>query len=327
MTLSSLALAAALAATPVEPPPAAAEAAAGVETYRVFFTNGYGRKEPTVVAFERRPGDEPKAVVYTLDGKLERPVTEATWRMVQEDSRFADRKLVPLPPVKEGSEFVDSVTICSHPWGVVMELINSPLSPARAVRSAQQNTCHAGLTTQFGFELARLAVEQFPACAALDPEDHRNDVTLLAECARLTGDKIAAASLANQLIHPFQMPTDSPEFWNRWMGRNAQPELNWSGQIIKDAARGENSVGKFLAAQDERWILHLDPNRFEGVDARNAKVTGVFTRLKTLDDPERDIEEQADYEQVWTFDNSDDGWQLMTWRVGIFSPRPEPVKK
>lgn len=320
MAISSLVLAAALTATPVEAPTAATEAAAGVEAYRAFFTDGYDRKRPTV-SFERRPNQTPKVVVYSPDGTMEGSVSTFLWATIQDKARFADRQLAPLAPEQTKSE----VVICTHAWGVLIELINSPESHERAeaVRSARQHMCAPGLTTQFGYELARLAVDQLPACATLKGDNSRNDIERLALCARFSADEMAAASLASQIGDQLDLRAELPEAWRSWMGRDARPQLNWSGQIIKDAEHGENRVGKFLAAQERAWIQHMWARRFEGIDARHARVTGIFTRLK----PETSLEEQADYEQVWTFDSNGQRWALETWRVGEFGPRPAPVKK
>lgn len=58
--------------------PAEVEAAGGVESYRAFFVDGYGRDMPAL-AFERRAGNGPVSVVYGFEGaRMEAPVSPKT---------------------------------------------------------------------------------------------------------------------------------------------------------------------------------------------------------------------------------------------------------
>jgi hypothetical protein len=289
-----------------------AEAKTGVEAYRAFFVDGYGNDRPTI-AFERRPGEPPKAVVYARGRKIEALASATSWREVTAGARFADRGLVELPSAGSG------LGMCLHAWVTSVEIVNA--SPrdggSSAVRSRTENACDSGLTTQFGFKLAALAIQQFPACDALKADDFRNDVERLAFCTKLHGDTAAAAQWANQIGARLTLRKDIEPAgaWHSWMGINSMAELNWAGQVIKDDYRRENRLGKFLATQDAAANLDLSPARIEGLDGRQVKVTGRIFRYPS--GAER--MEVAPYEQTWIWDTGLFEWMLKSWTVGAFA--------
>jgi len=296
--------------------PADAEAKAGVEAYRAFFVDGYGRERPTI-AFERRPGEPPKAVVYAQGRKLEAPASLTAWNKVKTDARFADRALAPLAPSKSADGLPD---ICLHAWVSSVEIVNAPTREGGpdTVRTRTENACGAGLTTQFTFELATLAIQQFPTCEALSEAKYRNDIERLAACTLLYGDTLAAAGFASQTGGWLELRKDlePAQAWKSWIGTNAVAELNWDGQVTKDDLRRANNVGKFLAAQSATARLSLYPDRIEGVDGRTVKVTGRVHRT-SLSEPQ--VRETASSEQTWIWDLGLREWMLKSWTVGAFA--------
>lgn len=296
-----------------------AEAETGAEAYRAFFVDGYGRERPTI-AFERRPGEAPKAVVYAHGRKIEAPASASAWDKVRAGARFADRALVELPPPVAKPGEARMPRMCLHAWVTSVEIINAPVRDDRsdAVRSRTENACDSGLTTQFVFETAALAIQQFPACDALKADKYRNDVERLAFCTALYGDTIAAAGLANQIGGRLTLREDlePAQAWRAWMGSNAMAELDWAGQVTKDDFRRENNVGKFLAAQNLAARLDLTSARIEGLDSRRIKVTGRIYRY-TRSEPQ--THEEGPYEQIWIWDTGLREWMLKSWTVGAFS--------
>lgn len=293
-----------------------AEAKAGVEAYRAFFVDGYGRERPTI-AFERRPGEPPKGVVYAQGRKLEAPTSLTAWNKVKTDAQFADRALAPLPPVKPADALPN---ICLHAWVSSVEIVNSPTRAGGpdTVRTRTENACAPGLTTQFTFSLATLALQQFPACEALSETKHRNDIERLAACTLLHGDTLAAAGFANQTGGRLDLRADlEPAWaWKSWIGTNAIAELDWDGQVTKDDLGRANRVGKFLAAQSAAARLSLYPERIEGVDSQTVKVTGRLHRT-WLTEPQ--VRESASSQQTWVWDRGLREWMLKSWTVGAFS--------
>ncbi|PLR27345.1 hypothetical protein SGCZBJ_08085 [Caulobacter zeae] len=293
-----------------------AEAKAGVEAYRAFFVDGYGRERPTI-AFERRPGQPPKAVVYAQDRKLEAPASLTAWNKVKTDAQFADRALAPLPPAKPADALPN---ICLHAWVSSVEIVNAPTREGGddKIRSRTENACGPGLTTQFTFELATLAIQQFPACEALSESKYRNDIERLAACTLLHGDTLAAAGFASQTGGWLELRRDlEPAMaWSNWIGTNAKAELNWNGQVAKDDIYRRNNVGKFLAAQSATARLSLYPDRIEGVDGRTVKVTGRVHRA-SLSEPQ--VRDSAPSDQTWIWDTGLREWMLKSWTVGAFA--------
>jgi hypothetical protein len=294
-----------------------AEAKAGVEAYRAFFVDGYGRDRPAI-AFERRPGEPPKAVVYAQGRKLEAPTSLTAWNRVKADAQFADRALPPLPAPKPGAE--TPLNICLHGWVSSVEIVNAPSRSGApdTVRARTENACDPGLTTQFTFELATLAIQQFPACEALSETKHRNDIERLAACTLLHGDTLAAAGFSSQTGGRLDLRTDlePAQAWKNWIGTNAVAKLDWNGQITEDDLRRANNVGKFLAAEGAKARLSLYSDRIEGVDGRTVKVTGRLYRISLS---EHQVRDWAPSEQTWIWDTGLREWMLKSWTVGAFT--------
>lgn len=292
------------------------EAKSGVEAYRAFFVDGYGRERPTI-AFERRPGEPPKVVVYARGRKIEAPASSSAWEKVKSGAAFADRALVDLPSPIAKPDAPRLPRMCLHAWVTSVEITSAPVREdgSDIVRSRTENACDGGLATQFAFDLAALALQQLPACSALKADKHRNDVERLAFCTTLHGDTLAAAGLANQIGGRLNLREDPEpaQAWRSWMGTNAMVELNWAGQIIKDDQRRANGVGKFLAAQSAEARVDLSPARIEGLDSRRLRVTG---RLYTSPRSEPRTPKEADYEQIWVWDPGLGEWMLKSWTVG-----------
>jgi hypothetical protein len=61
-------------------------------------------------------------------------------------------------------------------------------------------SCIEGSASRYFHNLARIAVAQFPYCAAIDRNEYSNaDSSRLVECSRLDGDRMTAAEFHNQL--------------------------------------------------------------------------------------------------------------------------------
>lgn len=296
------------------------EAAGGVEAYRAFFVDGYGRDMP-VISFERRPGESPKVVVYGFEGrKISGPLSAEVWRDIQSESLLADRVLQrPSDGAGADGQAGPSQDICLHSWVQTVEMSNTWPERWRVVpvRRRTEDACGGGLTTRFAFHLAELAVKALPPCEVLDNSRQRNRVTQLATCLNLKGDRLAAAELRNARLEfglrPGADPAN-PYAWQAALGTNGSPRLVWAGEEVK-TERGQNqNVAQFLVAKHaELPDLTFDQMSFEGIDARQAKVDGYASY--EIDD----VTWRANYRQTWVWDPSLLEWMLSDWVVDVFT--------
>lgn len=298
---------------------AEAEAEAGVEAYRVFFTDGYNRDLPPL-AFERRPGSGPTVVVYGPEGeRMKGAVASDVWERVVAESRFADRVLAPEPPAADEPAWVRTMP-CLHPWSTGVELINTK-PDSRSVRRRFENACGGELTTQYAFRLADEAYKALPQCHALDLDRQRNVVTLLATCVSLRGDRVAAAQVRDAIWqgHPNGQRPDAGA-WRAWLGTNGSPRLRWGDMEVRTDRGSNNLVAEFLVARMQEFPnLHFYAGRYEGVSSREVVVTGEATYV-TGQQPERQW--RAPYRQVWVWDPNLSEWMLSDWTMDSFTAAP-----
>jgi hypothetical protein len=308
------------------------EAAAGVEVYRVFFVDGYGRDMPTV-SFERRPNEAPKVVIYGVEGRRRTsPVSMETWEMVTRRSRFAEAP-PPSPPPPPSSpraaasgEEIDEVVICLHSWVTTFEATMAH-DGRSMIRRRTEDGCHGGLTMAYAFEAAALAVSSLPACERLTRDNHRNDVARLQACLILEGDSIAAAELFNEKDDRPRTLWNKPvttEAWREWLGFGHAARIEWAGEAFAepqgyyDSRPGRPDLPQFLV-QRATVLSPFDvyPARYIGESANRARIEGQMRY--SIGDPETSRSYMvADYSQVWMRTRGD-AWRLDFWTVGTFT--------
>jgi len=230
--------------------------AAPIETFaarrepiiRAFFVDGYGR-DAGVVALLRPAAAEPRIEVRmpprdggtTRRPPLSAPISAAQWESLVYDSRFFDRMLAVQPG--------EQASICLHSWVVTIEASDQ----AGRIRRRTEDACRGALTMDYGFVLARAAIAAIPPCALLDPERTRNDVSRLAACATLEGDRAAAALALNAFESPWFNAPQGPDF-----ARAIQPLFS---ERVDFAWPGLAPVGTAQAAS-EIWAREAARNRF-----------------------------------------------------------------
>jgi hypothetical protein len=292
------------------------EQAAGAEVYRTLQVDGYGNVMPSI-AYERRVGEPPQVVVYAADGnRLTAPVPADEWATVQAMARFADRTLEPLPGPAD-----PLASLCLHAWLSTVEIANAAERgvPAGPVRRRTESACNGTLTTRFAFDLPALAIKHFPECERLDPEDHRNDMTRLAQCIRFKGDRLAVAELMNQVgwrLTP-DRDADTPRAWAVLFGLNAETRLDWAGERVT-AGRGltGNAVAAYLAQrQTEDDSLRAYISGYNGTSSTRVETTGRIDR----DGPDN-TRLSAPFSQVWLWNSNGLNWTLDSWTIQAFTP-------
>lgn len=301
----------------------ASEAETGAEIYRAFFVDGYGNDMP-VVAFERRPGHGPVAVVYGTEGRtMSAPVSAEVWNRVRSESVMADRSLADrnASPQADGRG-PPPPPMCLHSWVQTVEMANS--RPERwtvvPVRSRTEDSCGGALTSRFAHLLAELAVEAIAPCDVLDEKHQRNRVTQLGTCLSLKGDRLAAAELRNERVDFGLRPgADATNVyaWQAAMGTNGSPRLVWGGQEIRTERGRDKNVAQFLMARHAEFEnLRFHQRTFEGIDAQTAVAEGVANYVL------EGTTWQAPYRQTWVWDTSMMQWMVSDWVVEPFAAVP-----
>jgi hypothetical protein len=275
---------------------------AGDQIRRVFYVDGYGR-DMVLISFIRAPGREPMANVHfpRREGErprqpFEAPVPHAVWDDVLWRSARFERSFATQPPPPQPGEG-QIVTMCIHSWVYTIEA-NDPRrrSEPASLRRKTEDACEDGPGEMFAIELQRAALPLFPACAALDPEQHRNPASQLAACAILSGDRLAAAEVMNLLdrFRRARRPEDSEmlagifDFGARfdWQGtqyvsRDAHPENFWLERMAADRAQG----------------LYYDS--IEGLSADRVRVRGSLHRSVDLPNAGGTTHYRAPVEMIW----------------------------
>lgn len=295
-----------------------AEKTAGAEVYRILQIDGYGRLMPGI-AYERRVGAGPQVVVYAKDGvRMAAVVPLAEWEAVQGMARFADRELTP-----PGRSNPDEISICFHAWLSTVEIVNAADrgQPDGPIRRRTESACNGGLTNRFAFDLAALAIKRFPDCDVLDPDDYRNDMTRLEQCARFRGDRLAVAQLVNQVGRSFMPEREdgSPLGWARRLQPRESSRIDWGGQVATGGDGARSPIAVFMARiQAENPSLRVYPSTFEGVSSTRVEVAGEAAMENPQD--ENGLPLSAPFRQVWVWDVNGLTWALESWVVEPFAP-------
>ena len=274
----------------------------GSQVIRAFFVDGYGR-DAGLVSFVRGPASEPhvawlQAHADKADGRrthLSNVVSLATWEALQEDGHAFDRQLAPRPEALP--------TICLHGWMVRVETVD----PRGKTRQSTQSACDPGLVVQYGFKIAKAAVESLPSCSLLAPERARNDVTRLSECTLLTGDRAAAAQAFNTFRTPWFANPRGPDF--------ARPlqylfydraEISWAGLPPVIGAEAASKLWTDQAANS-----FFSPNRVYGETPDRVQIEGTILFAGTPGGKER----RMPAKMIWTRENGF-GFRLRSLVVG-----------
>lgn len=292
------------------------EARSESEVYRARYVDGYGRDLP-VVAFVRRPGQDPTVEVSGTNGrKLTAPVGPESWDAIVAGSRFADRVLAPLPSQPNAAGSPPSMaSICLHAWVVSVEMANSQVARHKTepVRRATQSGCDGELTVDYAFDLAKRAVEALGRCQLLDEKKQRNSVTILETCLGLEGDRFAAATLWNRQSEGrprYGLDPKDPGVWRAYLGTNGSPTLDWQGEVTTTDRGRDNRVAEAIVARLGQTPMSFRPTKFRGLSRTRAEIEGAV---------EAEGGRTAPYRQIWVWDPNLSEWMLERWTVEPFS--------
>lgn len=280
-----------------------AEAEASAEVYRVRMVDGYGRELP-LVAFARRAGQSPSLEVTTPHGgRLTAVVREDVWNTVRSGSVYADRTLTPLENDSNAG------IICLHAWSMVVEMANTETSDRghMPVRKASGETCNDSLARRYAFQLVDLALDSAVPCEAIKGVDLR-PIAALGWCADFQGDRLAAASLFNQIhetTRRAKLQLRGPSEWKMFMGVNSLPVVEWLGEVVRAGPMDDTPFAFVSSKAGASSSFDIFPRTYGGTSSRETFVTGVIQiNGKTLA-----------YTQKWVWDPPMNMWKLEYWTV------------
>ena len=243
---------------------------------RVFFVDGYGQ-EAGLIAALRAPGAEPRVEVYRFRPQgvreatpMAAPLAPGEWQRLIGEARYVDRSIAAAP----GPE----AQICLHSWLVTVEVAD----PDGKVRRRTQDACSDGPAVLFGFALARTAVAAIPACGLIKDSTTRNDVTRLASCAGMGGDRAAAAEAWNWLdASPLggRTPPEGEQRLRYAFGREAR--FAWPG---RPAVQGGEAAAQLWI---EQRVRRFWPRALIGEDAMRVRAEGVLALGEREGQPQR----------------------------------------
>lgn len=290
--------------------------AAGEQVLRVFYVDGYGR-DMVAIELIRAPGRDPRLMVRHRrpDGgtptALEAPVAINIWNdMIVRASQF-DRSFAPGPQGNSGD-----IVMCLHGWHYLIEASEPGPRPPPRIRRKSESACEDGPGELFAYGLQRTALDLFPHCAMLDPEQHRNAASQLNACGLLSGDRMAAAQILNRLRPLLRAGSPQDEALLRGLFEY-EMRIDWNGE----SNSGPGSAAAFwagkLAQPSGRANFYVQS--VEGLSADRVRVRGELGRSAG-----DNSSETAAVELIWT--NANGGpHQISEARVGPWRPIVPPA--
>lgn len=238
-------------------------------------------------------------------------VPKAVWEEVLGRSWLFDRTLLP--------EKSDGPIICMHAWVYTIEAadpaVPSSYEKSDPPRRKTGDACSDDLAQDYGNYLAQAALPLFPACAALDPEQHRNEASRLAACAILRGDRLAAAEVLNRAgaFRTAREPNEAILLRGLFA---SQATIDWNGSVSRDSLR-LHEVWLARLTEAGRPAFYIES--VEGLSSHRVRLLGMLSRTEERPGGERTL--RARVEQIWLFTPARE-YQLESVKVGPFEPAP-----
>lgn len=265
--------------------------------YRVFIFDAW-MKHHIAITVERSAGSSPILTLHAPPrpdrqgsqaiAPLSVPIAIDNWYTVRRRASLFERLLVPEP------EEPGVIRICTgHGPLFFVESTDPEASQDRRLRRSGLGGCQGGLAEPFAIEVALLAAEVIPACAALDAKAFYFTAERLRACAILSGDGVAAAEVYNLMRPLLADEEDRP-----WVD---QLEAFFKGVEVAGAGIPQS------ARPAQFWLQALTGDRsyflVERVHARNAShvlVEGVLrTRLPRTQGRDQERTQEAPVQLEW----------------------------
>jgi hypothetical protein len=306
-------------------PTAESRLAAGSEMYRVFIFDAWMRHHVAIIV-ERAPGSSPTltlqapprpgragAAPEAVPGASV-PIPIRSWYALRRRAAYFDRLMVP-EPVRPGD-----IHICAgHGPLYFVESTDPDSREDRRLRRSGLSDCQQGLAESFALEIALLAAEVIPACAALDEDPSSHVAERLRACAILSGDGAAAAEVYD-LMRPLlaaerERPSaqqlaslfEGAQLGGPGSGTGAGPEQLWL-QALAGGERAQFVVERVHAQSRDHAIV-------DGLLRR-------WHRLEREDDGPPFRVEEAPVQLLWTRAWGSD-FEMARLTLGAYAPAPD----
>jgi hypothetical protein len=309
-------------------PSAESRLAAGSQMYRVFIFDAW-MKHWGVITVERSPGSAPTLTLHAAPRPNRQgsgsqqfppqtvPITIANWSDVQRRGANFDRLMVALKLAPLGP---GDIRVCGGHGPLYFVESGDPEAGEEGGvrRSGLSDSCWGGgLAEPFAIEVALLAAEVLPACAALDESLFHWTAQLLRACSIFSGDGLAAAEVYN-LMRPLLAE------------ERDRPSADRLEQLFREAEFGGTGAGEGAGPAAQAWLQALAGEGrsyflVERVHAENANhvlVEGILRRrIRSQSDRDGDRTEEAPVQLEWG--NGLAGFEVKRVTIGAYEQGPD----
>ena len=264
---------------------------------RIFYIDGYGRDLVAITFVRDGNGTDRTSIAYPSDGAgalneaLNAPFPAAAWS----DLRQRAEPLFANPETSE-RKASEPPSICLHGWMFDLESADRARSDNSVhARKRIVHACDDQMVPRFALDAAAVALEQFPACAALDPAQYRHAPSRLSACRLLNGNQLEAASVMNR-GSKFRMIKDGADAVKLADMFTSDANILWNGR----SSANENAASFWARhAGGPRGWTNLNVKSITGVEKGEVTLTGMLSRSIDTDRGAATGSETADVEQIW----------------------------
>ena len=294
---------------------------AGDQVRRAFYVDGYGR-DVVAIEFIRPKGADPLLRVHfpAREGQARTPPMSAAvdaerWSALLRRSEHFDREPQARPRKPGEKDEDEEIVLCLHSWVYTVEATDPARGEDEAppVRRRTEDACDNGLAEAFATELGATAVPLLPPCALLDRERHRNDMSLLASCGLLKGDRLAAAGVMNR-VDALRHSDEEEDLALLRPLFGYRAGVDWAGEANEGADAAAFWLRKTREADADFYF-----DEIVGETADRVRVLGALYR--SVGEGEAERQELAKVELVW--EQEGNRYQIERARVGPFEPVPK----
>ncbi|WP_260482387.1 hypothetical protein [Sphingomicrobium flavum] len=279
---------------------------------RVFFIDGYGRDIILIEAV--RVGEaEPEITIYSrvfdrpATSHFTAPLSQRQWDRVIRQSENLDRAIYRAPTTDEQGE--ELFYFCLHGW----HYWGQSVSKGKIVNSVE-NSCNTdSVVERLAWDLADIALDAMPECAALDEANYVNDATRLRFCLQLGGDRLAMAQAMNDA---------NPILFDHFHeGTTRAIDFSTASRLVieEDELTAAKFVRTWQGIHDAEKEVSFGWNTVTATNADTAVITGLLhwnDEIETVEGKDRFKADGRDVTFILRRDSSDAKFRLDEVSVG-----------